>query len=77
MSERTVQRSTRHPQDSDVPASGYRGINRVLGTVEGLKRFVSIHESPYHGLNFWQGTISEDLADPAKEIFDVIRGNDR
>jgi mannonate dehydratase len=62
-----------HPQDPGVPASGYRGVNRVLGTVEGLKRFVAIHESPYHGLNFCQGTISEDLADPAKEIFDVIR----
>ena len=66
-----------HPQDPGVPAGGYRGVNRVLGTVEGLKRFVSIRESPYHGLNFCQGTISEDLADPAKEIFDVIRGNDR
>jgi mannonate dehydratase len=62
-----------HPQDPGVPAGGYRGVNRVLGTVEGLKRFVSIRESPYHGLNFCQGTISEDLADPAKEIFDVIR----
>ena len=62
-----------HPQDPGVPASGYRGVNRVLGTVEGLKRFVSIHESPYHGLNFCQGTVSEDLANPATEIFDVIR----
>jgi mannonate dehydratase len=62
-----------HPQDPGVPATGYRGVSRVLGTVEGLKRFVSIHESPYHGLNFCQGTISEDLADPAREIFEVIR----
>jgi mannonate dehydratase len=62
-----------HPQDPGVPTGGYRGVNRVLGTVNGLKRFVSIHESPYHGLNFCQGTISEDLADPAQEIFDVIR----
>ncbi len=29
--------------------------------------------SPYHGLNFCQGTISEMLDDPGKEIFDVIR----
>ncbi|MBS0364337.1 MAG: mannonate dehydratase [Proteobacteria bacterium] len=62
-----------HPQDPGVPARGYRGVNRVLGTVDGLKRFISIHESPWHGLNFCQGTISEDLADPAREIFDVIR----
>jgi mannonate dehydratase len=36
-----------HPQDPGVPAGGYRGVNRVLGTVEGLKRFVSIRESPW------------------------------
>jgi len=62
-----------HPHDPGVPPSGYRGIQRVLGTVEGVKRFVAIHESPYHGLNFCQGTISEMLQDPGKEIFDVIR----
>jgi len=45
----------------------------VLGTVEGLKRFVTMHESPYHGLNFCQGTIAEMLDDPAREIFEVIR----
>ena len=45
----------------------------VMGTVDGLKKFVSIRESPYHGLNFCQGTVSEMLADPGKEIYDVIR----
>lgn len=62
-----------HPQDPGMPPEGYRGVDTVLGTVEGLKRFISIQESPYHGLNFCQGTISEDLQDPGKEIFDVIR----
>jgi mannonate dehydratase len=62
-----------HPHDPGVPPSGYRGIQRVLGTVDGLKRFVAIQESPYHGLNFCQGTVSEMLADPGKEVFDVIR----
>jgi len=62
-----------HPQDPGVPPEGYQGVDRVLGTVDGLKRFVSIHESPYHGLNFCQGTVSEMLHDPGKEIFDVIR----
>ena len=62
-----------HPHDPGVPPSGYRGIQRVLGTVEGVKRFVQIHESPYHGLNFCQGTMSEMLQEPGKEIFDVIR----
>jgi mannonate dehydratase len=62
-----------HPQDPGVPPQGYQGVDRVLGTIEGLKRFVTIRESPYHGLNFCQGTVSEDLEDPATQIFDVIR----
>jgi mannonate dehydratase len=62
-----------HPHDPGVPKTGFRGVDRVLGTVEGLKKFVSIEESPYHGLNFCQGTVSEMLQDPGKEIHDVIR----
>jgi mannonate dehydratase len=62
-----------HPHDPGVPPEGYQGVVRVLGTVDGLKKFVSIKESPYHGLNFCQGTVSEMLHDPGKEIFDVIR----
>jgi mannonate dehydratase len=61
-----------HPQDPGVP-SGFQGVDAVLGTVEGLQRFVTIRESPYHGLNFCQGTISEMLQNPGEEIFDVIR----
>jgi mannonate dehydratase len=62
-----------HPQDPGVPPEGYQGVNRVLGTVDGLKKFIAIQESTYHGLNFCQGTISEDLENPGVEIFDVIR----
>jgi len=62
-----------HPHDPGVPPEGYQGVNRVLGTVDGLKKFVSIRESEYHGLNFCQGTVSEMLAEPGKEIYDVIR----
>jgi mannonate dehydratase len=62
-----------HPHDPAVPPQGYRGITRVLGTVEGLKHFVSVAESDYHGLNFCQGTIAEMLENPGQEIFDVIR----
>jgi mannonate dehydratase len=62
-----------HPQDPGVPPEGYQGITRVLGTVDGLKKFITIQESVYHGLNFCQGTISEDLENPGVEIFDVIR----
>jgi mannonate dehydratase len=63
-----------HPHDPGVPpGEGFQKIDTVLGTVDGLKKFLSIKESPYHGLNFCQGTVSEMLQDPGKEIFDVIR----
>ena len=62
-----------HPQDPGIGDSLYRGVARVMGTVEGLKKFIQMHESPVHGLNFCQGTVSEMLEDPGKEIFDVIR----
>jgi hypothetical protein len=63
-----------HPHDPGMPPDkGFRGVHRVLGSVDGLKRFIEIAPSPYHGLNFCQGTISEMLAKPAEEIFDVIR----
>ena len=60
-----------HPHDPYTPP-GFRGVTRVLGSVAGLKRFVQTQESPYHGLNFCQGTVGEMLEDPAREIFDVI-----
>lgn len=45
----------------------------MLGTVEGLKRFVQTLENPWHGLNFCQGTVAEMLEDPAQEIGPLIR----
>jgi len=63
-----------HPHDPGMPADkGFRGVNRVLGSVDGLKRFIDIAPSKYHGLNFCQGTVSEMLDNPGREIFDVIR----
>jgi mannonate dehydratase len=63
-----------HPHDPGLPpGETYRGLPRVLGSVEGLKRFISIAESKYHGLNFCQGTVSEMLKNPREEIYDVIR----
>jgi mannonate dehydratase len=63
-----------HPHDPGMPRDkGFRGVNRVLGSVDGLKRFIQINPSKYHGLNFCQGTVAEMLKDPGKEIYDVIR----
>lgn len=63
-----------HQHDPAVPHdTGARGVNRVLGGVEGVKKFIDLVDSDYHGLNFCQGTFSEMLEDPGREIFDVIR----
>jgi mannonate dehydratase len=63
-----------HPQDPAMPRdAGWRGVNTVLGTPAGLKRFVELQASPYHGLNFCQGTVSEMLEKPGEQIYDVIR----
>ena len=63
-----------HPHDPAMPEpQGFRGVHRVLGTVDGLKRFIALTPSPSHGLNFCQGTVSEMLTKPGEEIYDVIR----
>jgi mannonate dehydratase len=66
-------RAACHPHDPGVPPAGFQGIARVLGTPEGLKRFVAIQESPYHGLNFCVGSVAEMLHDPGREIHELIR----
>lgn len=63
-----------HPQDPAMPkGTGWRGVETVLGTPEGLRRFVETTPSAYHGLNFCQGTVSEMLPNPGEQIYDVIR----
>jgi mannonate dehydratase len=62
-----------HPHDPGVPPQGFRGVARVLGTVDGMKRFVDINANPYHGLNLCLGTTAEMLQQPNTEIHEVIR----
>jgi mannonate dehydratase len=63
-----------HPHDPGMPRGrGFQGVETVLGSVDGLRRFVSIAENPYHGLSFCQGTVAEMLEKPGEQIFDVIR----
>ena len=66
-------RAACHPHDPGVPPAGFQGIVRVLGTPAGLRNFVSIQESPFHGLNLCLGTTAEMLQDPRREIHEIIR----
>jgi len=59
---------------NDPPAPILRGVERWNYPVfEGLKRFVEIAESDYHGFNFCCGTASEGLTEPGKELYDIVR----
>jgi mannonate dehydratase len=63
-----------HPHDPGLPpGTPLSGVECVLGSVEGLNRFVAIAPSPHHGLNFCQGTVAEMCADPRHEVPAAIR----
>ena len=63
-----------HPSDPGIGVGNtYRGVARPLGMVEGFKKLIALYDSPYNGLNFCQGCMSEALVNPAEEIFAVIR----
>ena len=63
-----------HPSDPGIGnGKTYRGVARPLGMPDGFKKFVQLVDSPYNGMNFCQGCMSEALENPAEEIFAVIR----
>lgn len=62
-----------HPHDPALPPGGVRGVDTVLGSLDGLNRLLAIAPSPYHGLNFCQGTVAEMCADPRREVPEAIR----
>ncbi|HEX6681846.1 MAG TPA: mannonate dehydratase [Candidatus Limnocylindrales bacterium] len=68
-------RAACHPQDPGTPPGGYQGITNVLSVPggKGLFKFLSLHDSPYHGLNLCIGTLAEMLWDPQREIYDIVR----
>jgi len=60
-----------HPHDPAVP----RGVgldDRILGDIEGLKKYCALSSSPHHGLNFCQGCVQESGASQ-EELIDAIR----
>jgi mannonate dehydratase len=63
-----------HPQDPPLPHdTGLRGFHHVLGSVDGLKRYLDLTPSPRHVMNFCQGTVAEMCSDPAAQVLDAIR----
>ncbi len=55
-----------HPPDPPMPKPNPFKTAQVLDTVEGLKRFVTICDSPYHGLTFCQGCFWQMLPEEVK-----------
>jgi mannonate dehydratase len=61
-----------HPHDPAYPAGGLNGIEHVMGSADGLRRFLALSSSPNHGLNFCQGTVAEMFDQPGKAMIPVI-----
>ncbi len=64
-----------HPPDPPMPHPNPYKVAQVMDTVEGLKKFVRIADSPFHGLTFCQGCVWEFLPDKEKPagLYDAIR----
>ena len=64
-----------HPSDPGIGVGDvtYRGVARVMGMVDGLKKLVELYDSPYNGLNFCLGCVAESLENPATEALEAIR----
>src|SRR5690606_12864358 len=61
-----------HPHDPAYPPGGLNGIEHVMGSPDGLRRFLALSSSPNHGLNFCQGTVAEMFTEPGKAMTPVI-----
>jgi len=55
-----------HHDDPPVPT--LRGETRVLGSLEGIERYLDLVPSPAHGLTFCQGTVAEMGVDVIEAI---------
>lgn len=63
-----------HPHDPAYPPGGLNGVHHVLGSLDGLKRFVALApESKSLGFNFCQGTIAEMSRNPTGTVLEAIR----
>lgn len=72
--ERAGLRLAAHPHDPAFPSGGLNGVEHVVGSIEGMERFLDLApESPVHGINFCQGTVAEMSPDPAPYVLEAIR----
>ncbi len=63
-----------HPHDPAYPPGGLNGVHHVLGSLDGMRRYVALApQSRFHGFNFCQGTIAEMSPDPTATVLDAIR----
>ncbi len=64
-----------HPNDPPMPDQNRFGVDQVLDSVDGLKKFVQIQDSPYHCILFCQGCVWEMLPDGKKPdgLYEAIR----
>ena len=60
------------PQNPSLPAGGLNGIEHVMASVEGMRRFLALSPSRHHGLDFCQGAVSGMFTEPAKALIPVI-----
>jgi len=61
-----------HPHDPAYPVGGLNGVEHVVGSADGLRKFIALSDSRNHGLNFCQGTVSEMFKQPGKAMIPVI-----
>lgn len=62
-----------HPHDPAYPPGGLNGVHHVLGSLDGLRKFIGIApEAKTHGFNFCQGTIAEMSKDPTGTVLQAI-----
>jgi len=61
-----------HPHDPAYPIEGLNGITHVMGSTDGMRKFLALSSSKHHGLNFCQGTVAEMFKEPAKHMIPVI-----
>lgn len=63
-----------HPHDPAYPPGGLNGVQHVLGSLDGLRKFIALApEARMHGFNFCQGTIAEMSATPTETVLQAIR----